>query len=82
MVGLFVRPSVMLARVERQVASLRSEVDGYRAAHTNQMESLDRRLSGLEDTAAKAANEWRMASEQIMSRLTADAATGGEVPVS
>jgi len=75
--GLFVRPSVMLSRVERQVAALRSEVNGYRAAHENQMTSLDRRLLGLEEPSARAANELRMASSQLMSQRAVESSASG-----
>jgi hypothetical protein len=75
--GLFVRLAVMLSRVERQVAALRSEVNGYRTAHENQMTSLDRRLLGLEETSARAANELRMASNQLMSQQAVETSASG-----
>jgi hypothetical protein len=66
--GSFVRPSVALGRLERELRLLRGEVCGYRAAHEHQMTTLDRRLDGLEQTAAHAANELRMASDQLLAR--------------
>lgn len=73
------RPSVeALDRLEGEVAALRKDVAGYQAAHTNQMESLDRRLVGLEETAARAANELRMASEHLIAQVPASG-TGASV---
>jgi hypothetical protein len=76
--GSFVRPSVALGRVEHELADLRAEVVGYRAAHEHLVGSLDRRLHGLEQTTAHAANEVRMASNQLLARDTVDhAGTNG-----
>jgi hypothetical protein len=75
--GLFARPTVMLARVESQITALRSEVNGYRMAHQSEMASLDRRLLGLEETAARAANELRMASGQLLQDRASATAGGG-----
>jgi hypothetical protein len=75
------RPSAeALDRLEGEVAALRKDVAGYRAAHENQMESLDRRLVGLEKTAARAANELRMASEQLIAHGPLGPGPGGGVP--
>jgi hypothetical protein len=62
-------PSTGLRRVERQVGALRSDIAGYRAAQQNETSSLDRRLLGLEQTTARAANEVRMVSDQMLARL-------------
>lgn len=62
-------PSVELGRVEGQVGALRREIAGYRAAQENATSSLDRRLLGLEQTTARAANEVRMVSDQVLARI-------------
>jgi hypothetical protein len=74
--GVRTKPTVWLARVESEVAALRKDVAGYRAAHQNEIEALDRRLDGLERTAAQAANELRMASEQLIAGRAVDSAGG------
>jgi hypothetical protein len=78
LVGLL-RPSIALGRVEHELHSLRAEVVGYRAAHEHLVSSLDRRLDGLEQTAAHAANELRMAADQVSARFAVEhAARNGE----
>lgn len=67
--GIRTKPSVLLARVEHELAALRGEVADYRTAHEYQAASLERRLDDLEQTAARAANELRMASDQMVARL-------------
>lgn len=64
----YLGPALALRRIEREVTALRGEVVGYRTAHEHLMTSLERRLSALEQTTAVAANELRMASDQIMTR--------------
>jgi hypothetical protein len=70
------KPSLLLARVEREMAALRSEVNGYRTAQAHLVTSLERRLKGLEQTTAIAANEVRMVSEQVMASLPAGPPVG------
>jgi hypothetical protein len=76
-----IRPkqSDVLVRVERQMAGLRTDVDGVRAAQEHLAASLERRMDDLEQTTAHAANEVRMVSNEVMSRLHAvpDASTSG-----
>jgi hypothetical protein len=77
--GLRTKPSVLLVRVEREMAALRAEVDGYRTAQEHLAVSLERRLDDLELATAKAANEVRMVSNEVMARLpTEPAVTQGE----
>jgi hypothetical protein len=72
--GSLVRPSVALGQVAHELHALRTEVVEYRAAHEHLVGSLDRRLDGLEKTTAHAANELRMASDQLLVRDSADRA--------
>ena len=66
--GVRLRPSIALARVERQMAALRTEIDGYRTAQEHLAASLERRMDDLEATTARAANEVRMVSNEVMTR--------------
>lgn len=72
--GVRARPSVLLLRVEKQVAALRAEVAGYWSAHEYLAASLERRLDDLEMTTARAANEVRMASHEVMAQRPTDGA--------
>ncbi|HMG43552.1 MAG TPA: hypothetical protein VK611_19635 [Acidimicrobiales bacterium] len=76
--GCWRRCNVALGRIEGEMAALRREVTGYRAAHENMTESLDRRLLGLEQTSAEAAVELRMASDQLMGQRAAGPSAVGE----
>ena len=70
--GLLTRPSMLLGRVESQLSALRRDIAGYRSAHENQTSSFDRRLLGLEQTTARAANEVRMVSDQVLAQVPTD----------
>ena len=72
------RCTVALGRIEGEMAALRGEVTGYRAAHENMTESLDRRLLGLEQTSAQAAVELRMASDQLIGHLATGSPASGQ----
>ena len=61
-----------LGRVEQEIAWVRREVIDHRAAHEHLTALIDRRLDALEQTTAQAANEVRMASDQLMARLPAE----------
>jgi hypothetical protein len=67
--GVRLRPSIVLLRVEKETAALRSDIDGYRAAQQHLAESLERRMDDLEQTTAQAAVEVRLASTAVMSQL-------------
>jgi hypothetical protein len=69
--GFRLRPSVVLARVGQEMAALRADIDGYRTAQEHLAESLERRMDDLEQTTARAANEVRMVSNEVMTRLHA-----------
>ena len=56
------------------MAALRTDIDGYRAAQDHLAVSLERRMDDLEQTTARAANEVRMVSNEVMSRLHAGVA--------
>lgn len=70
--GACLRPARKLSDVEQQVAWLRREVIDYRVAHEYFSVLLDRRLEALEETAARAVNEVRMAAAQLVGRVPAD----------
>jgi hypothetical protein len=74
LVGTRTKPSVLLVRVEEEMSALRAEVAGYWSAHEHLAESLERRLDDLELTTARAANEVRMASDQVIAHLPAERA--------
>ena len=69
--GIRTRPSIALARVEQQIAALRADIDGYRVAQEHLAASLERRMDDLERTTARAANEVRMVSNEVIARLGA-----------
>lgn len=70
--GVRTKPSLLLVRVEEQMAALRAEVAGYWSAHEYLAASLERRLDDLEMTTARAANEVRMASHEVMAQRPSD----------
>jgi hypothetical protein len=74
--GVRARPSIVLTRVEQQMAALRADIDGYRAAQEHLALSLERRMDDLEQTTAQAANEVRMVSNEVMARLGAAPGVG------
>lgn len=63
---------VMRGEVEKlgkRISAVHTEVASWRACHDQTVQELDRRLSGLEEVMALAANEVRIASNQLMARL-------------
>jgi hypothetical protein len=62
----------------KRIAALHHEVIAWQACHNHTVEELDRRLSGLEEVTALAANEVRIASTELLARLPGlDADSGG-----
>lgn len=54
----------------RRISALHHEVAAWQACHDHTVAELDRRLSGLEEVTALAANEVRIASTELLARLT------------
>lgn len=67
-----------IGTMAKRVTALHVEVAAWQACHDHTVAELDRRMSGLEETTAMAANEIRMASTELMSHLPHDTATGDE----
>ena len=63
---------VMRGTVEqlgKRITALHLEVAAWQACHDHTVAELDRRLSGLEEVTALAANEVRIASAELLARL-------------
>jgi hypothetical protein len=52
--------------IERRLEGLHGQVVAWQAAHDHQVESIDRRLRDVEKSAARAENEARMVSVQLV----------------
>ena len=67
--GTWMKSALRLQEIERQVAGLRREVIDYRLTQQHDTADVVRRLGTVEATAAQAANEVRMASDQMLARI-------------
>lgn len=76
--GAYLGPARRLDRIERQLAGLQREVAVYRATHQQDATMLAERLDALDKTAARAANEVRMASGQVMACLATHQRTAAD----
>ena len=70
--GTWVKSAQRLEEIERQVAGLRREVIDCRLTQQHDTAVVVRRLETVEASAAQAANEVRMASDQIIARFPSE----------